>query len=280
MDVADLYGLPLDQFVVQRTALARELRSAGDRDQAAQVTALRKPSVAAWAVNQLVRTQREAVDVLVRAGDGLRDAQSDVLSGRGGGRALRAAGEEVRDAVSGLVNTAKGLLSSGGLELSPATLERVSDTLNAAALDDEARGLVMAGSLERELRHVGLGDGTGFVAAPERPSRPAATRTPAKTSNREAERQRDAAREREAAEREAATVREAALKQARADEREARREVERTERALRAASDRRDRAAQALDEAQDALERARAEAAAATEAHRAALERVDGRDVG
>ena len=54
MDVDELYGLPFDEFVPARNALTRELRKAGKRDEAAEVSALRKPSVAAWAVDQLV----------------------------------------------------------------------------------------------------------------------------------------------------------------------------------------------------------------------------------
>jgi hypothetical protein len=157
MDVDELYGLPLDRFVPERAALVRQLRSAGRRDEAAVVAALRKPSVSAWAVNQLVRTQRPALDALLAAGDGLRAAQSDVLAGHGDARALRAAGEQVRDALEALTDKATGLLSSAGHELSPATLERVSETLRAAALDDDARGLADRGRLERELRHVGFG---------------------------------------------------------------------------------------------------------------------------
>ena len=61
MDVDELYGLPLDEFVPARNALARELKGAGEPAEAAEVAALRKPSVAAWAVNQLVRTQRRGV---------------------------------------------------------------------------------------------------------------------------------------------------------------------------------------------------------------------------
>ena len=32
VDVDDLYGLPLDRFIPERTALARELRKAGERE--------------------------------------------------------------------------------------------------------------------------------------------------------------------------------------------------------------------------------------------------------
>ena len=59
-----LYGLPLEAFVGERDALAKELRAAGRRDEAAAVKALTKPTVAAWAVNQALRTQHKAAGEL------------------------------------------------------------------------------------------------------------------------------------------------------------------------------------------------------------------------
>ena len=49
MDARDLYGLPLERFVPERTALGKALRSEGKREEAAAVAKLVKPSVAAWA---------------------------------------------------------------------------------------------------------------------------------------------------------------------------------------------------------------------------------------
>ena len=149
--------------------MARELRKAGERERAGEVAALRKPSVAAWAVNQLVRTQRQPVADLLEAGDALRAAQDDVLAGRGDAQSLRAAVEHERAAVDALTDAARGLLSSEGNELSETIIERVSDTLHAAALDDEARSQVSEGRLERELRHVGLGGFGALGAAPPAP---------------------------------------------------------------------------------------------------------------
>jgi len=237
VDVDDLYGLPLDQFVPERTALARELRKAGDRDKASEVAALKKPSVAAWAVNQLVRTQRRAITELLEAGDGLRSAQDDVLAGRG--------------------DAARGLLSSEGEELSATMVERVSDTLHAAALDEDAREQVTAGRLERELRHVGLGAFGGGPATPA-PAR----QTPAKkTAPPEQKKPDRSARERAKADGEV-------RKAARAAEREARRRAERAGRAAQLALEKRDRAEEALREAEAELEAAEAEVRAAEEAVR------------
>ena len=270
MDIDDLYGLPLDQFVPERTALARELRKAGDRDRAGEIAALKKPSVAAWAVNQLVRTQRKAVAELLEAGDGLRAAQDNVLAGRGDARSLRAAVERERLAVQTLTDAARGLLSSEGEELSNTMVERVSDTLHAAALDDDAREQVSGGRLERELRHVGLGGfgaprGGGSLAPPSR-KREAPPNKRKKAGSDEKEPGERAERTRTARER--AKAGEEAHRAARATEREARRRAERAGRAAKIALEHRDNAAEALREAEADLEAAEAQVRAAEEAVR------------
>ncbi len=193
VDVDDLYGLALDRFIPERASLVRTLRSAGAREQAATVGALRKPSLAAWAVNQLIRTQPRESEELFAAGDALREVQNGVLAGSADARDLRSAAAQERDAVDALVAAARGLLSSGGHELSAATVERVAETLHAAALDDEARTQVSEGRLVRELRHVGLGAGLGAaVAPPPARARDAATE-PAVATKRDAAPERDAA---------------------------------------------------------------------------------------
>jgi len=270
VDIDDLYGLPLDQFVPERTALARELRKAGDRDRAGEIAALKKPSVAAWAVNQLVRTQRKAVAELLEAGDGLRAAQDNVLAGRGDARSLRAAVERERLAVQTLTDAARGLLSSEGEELSNTMVERVSDTLHAAALDDDAREQVSGGRLERELRHVGLGGfgaprGGGSPAPPSR-KREAPPNKRKKAGSDEKEPGERAERTRTARER--AKAGEEAHRAARATEREARRRAERAGRAAKIALEHRDNAAEALREAEADLEAAEAQVRAAEEAVR------------
>ena len=254
MDVDELYGLALERFVPERTALVKQLRADGRRDEAAKVGALRKPSVAAWAVNQLVRTQRQAMDELLAAGEALREAQSGVLSGRADARALREGTERERAAVEALADAARGLLSDTGHELSPATMDRVSETLHAAALDDDARERVTAGRLERELRHVGFGSGLGEGSGLGGQTRP---------RERAGERERAQAR-RQAQER----------KKAQAAEREAHRAVQRAERTVKSAQQRQERAAAAqrqateeLEQADAALAQARAEAQAAAGAH-------------
>src|SRR3954451_15499756 len=166
-DADDLYGRPLDAFVPERDALAKPLRADGDRAAADAVKALRKPSVAAWAVNQAVRSQPKAARTLWDAGDALIQAQEELLGGSGDAAALRAAVEGERTAVDALVEAARGLLTSEGRDLGDATLERVRETLHAAAIDPEAREDVAAGRTTRELAHAGLGAfGASVARAP------------------------------------------------------------------------------------------------------------------
>lgn len=297
MEPGDLYGLPLDRFVAERGALAKALRAEGRREEAAEVAALKKPSVAAWAVNQIVRTQKRPVGALFEAGDALRTTQEELLAGRGDARTLRAAAESERGAVEALVEAARGLLTSEGHELSTAVVERVSETLHAAALDDSAREQVREGRLVRELRHIGfgLGEAAGAGAPGRRASKskaagkaPAAKASAAKPRARGARahgraadgKRNAAARKRDAAERERTKrdkrERDQARKAARTAELAARRRVERAATALEAAEERRERAAQRLADADAALAGAREEAEAAAAEHaraRADLER-------
>jgi hypothetical protein len=241
-DEQDLYGLPLDRFVPERRTLAKALRKDGQRERAAEISSLRKPSVAAWAVNQLVRTRGREVAALFDAGDALQHAQTELLAGRGDGNALREAVVRERDTVGELAELARGLLSSDGHELTPATLDRVSETLQAAALDEHARAQVKDGCLARELRHIGLGQAgaashPGTSRGAGRPTKPA--REPDGAHRAEAKR----------AERERAEL----LKAASKTEASARRAAERAERDLDAAQTRRDQAADSLREAEQAL---------------------------
>jgi hypothetical protein len=250
VDVDELYGLPLDRFTPERNALARELRNAGERDQAAGVASLRKPSVAAWAVNQLVRTQKRAIGELFEAGDALRGAHDAVLAGCGDGSSLRTAVERERATIESLIQAAGGLLSTDGHELSSTIIDRVADTLNAAALDDDARAQVRDGRLERELRHIGLGLAVAGGGAATPAPAPARTRRGASRGTAKAPKKQTAS---EPAVRERAQARAQERAQERALEREARRRVERAERGAELALERRERAAQALEAAEAEL---------------------------
>ena len=161
-----LYGLALEEFIPARDALSRELRDSGRRGEATAVKGLSKPTVAAWAVNQAVRSQPPAARELWEAGDALAAAQQAVLSGKGSGADLREAAERERTAVDPLVEAARGLLTSSGGDLSETTIDRVRSTLHAAAIDPDARDEVAAGRASRERAPRGVFGGDEVAAAP------------------------------------------------------------------------------------------------------------------
>src|SRR5690606_13878695 len=95
---AELYGLPLDEFTAARDERAKELRADGERTAATAVRALRRPSTAAWAVNQLVRARREEVEQVLDLGAALREAQAALA-----GDELRALRKQQQQLVAAVV---------------------------------------------------------------------------------------------------------------------------------------------------------------------------------
>ena len=138
----DLYGLPLEEFTAARDALAKRLRGEKRREDADAVKGLKRPSVAAGAINLAVRSH--GADELLAAGEELRAAHGALLEGSGDAAAVRAATERERTAVRDLAKLALGD------DATEATTEKVRATLHAASVDDDVRELLEAGRLERE----------------------------------------------------------------------------------------------------------------------------------
>ena len=139
-EIDRLYALPLDEFTALRNELAKRLKKEGEEDAAEEVTALVKPSVPAWTINQLARRQKKEVQALLATGTRLRKAQERALAG-GGADALKAAQAEERESVRDLTQRAATILEEAGRPATRAVLERVRATLGAAVLTDPgARG--------------------------------------------------------------------------------------------------------------------------------------------
>src|SRR5205085_9379946 len=99
------------------------------------VRALRKPSAAAWVVNQLSHAAKADLKRLFKAGDRMLEAHD--------ADALRDAAAAEREAIAALLQRAEDV--GGGLPA--ATGERVRETLHAAAADPDVRAQVQRGSL-------------------------------------------------------------------------------------------------------------------------------------
>ncbi|MFD2792250.1 hypothetical protein ACFS27_01680 [Promicromonospora vindobonensis] len=147
-----LYTRPLDEFVAARAAAVRQVADGGDRIGAERVKRLPKPSVAAWVINQVSRDHPQEIEALADLGDELRAATQDRDRGR-----LRALDHLRRERTEALVRIVREAGEVGGRAVSPAVLDRLTETLTAAVMDPDAAVVVRAGRLSRALQHVGFG---------------------------------------------------------------------------------------------------------------------------
>ena len=128
-DIDALFRLPLAEFTGERNTLAARLKKEGRRNDADRVKLLAKPSVSAWAVNQLYWDHREAFDQLMASGKRLRPAQKLRLAGKVA--SVRDSLDARREALIHLSDLAEELLRDAGSSPSLDTLRRVTTTLEA-----------------------------------------------------------------------------------------------------------------------------------------------------
>ncbi|WES62995.1 hypothetical protein P0L94_11075 [Microbacter sp. GSS18] len=133
---AELYALPPAAFTAARNARA----AASAPELARRIRALRKPVVAAWAVNLLVADGQltEALDLAAA----LREAQDDLDAVE-----LAKLGRQRRQLVAALAAHAVELAAEHGVTVSPPAREGVEKTVNAGVMDAAAAAAVSTGRL-------------------------------------------------------------------------------------------------------------------------------------
>ncbi len=257
-----LYALPLEAFTAERDALAKRLRKDKDRDGAGAVAKLRKPTAAAWMLNQVARGEPDAVTALLEATEALRQATGS--------------GEGVREAIAAHRDASRAVLAlareqhPNGKPATDAVVDRIRDVLAAVALDEGLAEALRAGRLAAE---EGEADAIpdlalGQQVAPAKADPPRRTRAGKASAPR-----RGKAGDRAAKDEDATSGRRTATSArgsdgtaaAAAKARKAREEAERRREALE----------HHLAEAAERLEAARAAAQAAHEAEAAADERLE-----
>lgn len=132
-EIDRLFRLPLREFVSERNAISVRLAREGDHEASKRVKALAKPSVSAWAVNQLYWNARETYEALIRAGDDYRTAQGASLAGGGGAEALHEAEETRKVAVREAMERAEEILVAGGQKVGTMLERRLTTSLEALA---------------------------------------------------------------------------------------------------------------------------------------------------
>jgi hypothetical protein len=269
--IDELFAADPKAFTATRDALARDLTAADRPDEAAEVKALRKPTVAVVAVNRTARERREQMAALVEIGEELAALQADARPDR----------DQLQD-----LTRQRRMLLQQLTEHAASTTERpdgarssIAATLDAASLDDQLRDDLLRGRLTQE-----LSPAARFVLGDDAPSAPRAAPRRAKRETapprdelaaRRARVELDAARDRadeaeesvrehtdaaqEASERLAAAHRhiadlEAALAVARAELNDLKKSERDAQRAERRARTEAERAASALQAAERAVD--------------------------
>jgi hypothetical protein len=190
--VATLFQASLGDFVAERKRLAAALKAGGDVAASTRLAKLARPSVSAWAVNQLWWQEREAFDALLAAAARVKIGD-------------REAGKEHREALARLREHATRILQEAGNAATETTLRRLLTTLSSVAaiggFQPDPPGALVADRDPPGFETLGFGASTATPAAPS-PPQPSADSSDRRAEEAERRRAEEAERQRRAAERE------------------------------------------------------------------------------
>ena len=151
LEVADrVYAAPPADFVAARDA---EAKACADKELAAQVKALKKPSLAAWAVNLLVRREGAQIDQVLGLAESLRAAAASL-----DGEELRTLTRQRRQLTAALTSTARDLVREHDVRLTAALADQVEGMLTAAMLDPVAAAVLRSGLVVTAFTSTGVSE--------------------------------------------------------------------------------------------------------------------------
>jgi hypothetical protein len=261
----ELYGVPPGEFTAARDAQSTAAKGNGDRELAAAIKKLARPTAAAWLANLLVRERTQQVDDLLELGAAMREAQAELA-----GDQMRQLAVQRRQIVSALGREAGQLAADRGQPVSRSIREEMEGTLEAALADPDAGEALSSGRLTTSLRYTGLGsvDVVGAVAATPRsatkpttspksskPSKPSKKAVASEPDSRDAEVQAEAERRRQ----ERVEVTQRRLAEARDDAAEAKRAADEKDRTVREIQERVEGLRRQLDELEQQMQRLQSE---------------------
>src|SRR5437762_2040213 len=174
-DIDALFQLPLAEFTDARNTLAARLKKSGYAEKAVLVKALAKPSISAWAVNQLYWNHREAFDRLLSSGERFHKAQGSRVAGKVAN--MRGALDARREALAYLSDLATSLLRDAGHNPTPDTIHRVTTTLEAISAYASRSDAPHPGRLTHDVDPPGFESlasfipGAGMTGLTEKPAR-------------------------------------------------------------------------------------------------------------
>ncbi|MFE2275388.1 hypothetical protein ACFXB4_39985 [Streptomyces lavendulae] len=168
----ELFGLRPAEFTAARDEYVAKARKAGDRELAAAIAALRKPTVAAWTAGLLARRRPKEAQSLIQLGEALRTAHRTLDTGQ-----LRRLSHDQHVVIQQLAHTARALAVEAGQAVSEPVLHEVEQILHAVLADPDVAALWAAGQLvkapDAARGFTGL-EPAPAAAPPRRVARPAA----------------------------------------------------------------------------------------------------------
>ncbi|MEV7443293.1 hypothetical protein AB0O22_19510 [Streptomyces sp. NPDC091204] len=129
----ELYGLRPEEFTAARDAHVAEARKAGERDTAKRIAALRKPTLAVWAVNLLARADADQARRLLELGRELREAHRTLA-----GEDLRKLSHQQHVVIAAMAGEARRLAGDAGQEVSEGVQREVEQILRTVLADPDA----------------------------------------------------------------------------------------------------------------------------------------------
>jgi hypothetical protein len=245
----DLFGVDPAEFVAARDALARQLKADGQRDEAAAVKALRRPTVPIWALNRVARANGDVVDALLAAAAGAREAQDALLAGDADREALREALTHRRTAMHDVIHRASEVIEGSGRPVG-AQPRQLEEALTAIVASADLSELLRKGELvdvadEEDDDDLASLLGASVTRSSTEKTRPVSNLADARAAKEAAAARKEAERRHAAAA--AARVREAQQTAADADH-----ELEQAQEALRVAQEKADAAHASLERAEEA----------------------------
>jgi hypothetical protein len=139
-----LFEIAPEEFTAERDRIAKRLKEQGDDGAAAEIKALKRPSITAYALNLVARRDSDLIGSLLEADERMRTAKS--RADMDGAKADR------QKAISAISGKAISVLTGQGRSVTPQVKERLTETLLAVATDDPTRELLEHGRLLKEAK--------------------------------------------------------------------------------------------------------------------------------
>ncbi|CAM3559249.1 hypothetical protein [Smaragdicoccus niigatensis] len=177
--VGELYSVDPADFIPLRAERIKAAKRAGDKDLAAEIGKLRKPTLVAWAVNLASRQLQSELAGLLQLGDALRDAQRHLS-----GPQLKKLTAQRQQVVGALAKRVGDLAAENGHPLNETAIREVGESLSAALADPDVAAKVRSGTLAAAATYSGFGP-AGLSSVKE----PAAKQVEAPESDDQAEKQ-------------------------------------------------------------------------------------------